>query len=285
MFSKLTLWIFSCSFIVLSACSGGDNDGVDRAAGIPQAVISAPDQINEGTTEIDINGSDSQDDGSVEVYLWAIEDDGGIAELQIADSAAVSTQITNIPNSLEEDITIIISLVVTDDEDNESPKVTKTITLVNETTVVVDVSSESFNGTWKSPCYNTNNKTSVEQTITILDASMSGGMRVYSAGATPAFNCVLPASSTGLIVANTTARLDFGRRISMAECTGGEAVKMSVNVSSIRVGQLTYTTTSEIAGTLALLAPTANILPNSTNVCVLTNGNLLYGGKEYTRAG
>lgn len=263
--------------IFISACGGGSS----TPSTAPTAIITAESNLAEGIVSTPLDASNSSDsNGDVTSYLWAIDDNDGITDLAISDTSLILTELNGIPVNITGDKNIIVSLIVTDNDGEQSEKITKTITIQEANPVTFNTSD--LNGTWYSPCFNTNNNTSIEQTLLIAGTSMTTEMSIYSAGSNPAFNCILPATSAGLIEAEGSTRLSFGNTSSQSGCVNGEAINTSVNISNIQVGSTNNTTTSDIDGALILLAANVDILPTSTEMCLLTNGNLLFAGQEYT---
>ena len=262
--------------LFLSACGGGGSSSSSTA---PTARISSGSEFAEGTTFIDMNAATSSDsNGTVDSYLWSIEDNDGFSGISISDSTANAMQVSGIPAVISEDIVITIGLVVTDDEGETSNKVTKTITIKNNTTAV-DVSS--FDGTWYSPCFNNRFGFSVRQTLNINGNSMTSDITSYTAGATPARNCITPSAGITLF-SDASADLIYGSDVSTSGCINGNGVDTGVDISSVTSGGNTHTSTTEINDALSLVSGYSDLLPSSTTICRTSTGNLIFAGSVYT---
>ena len=263
---------------LLSACGGGSG-GSTNSNTAPTAQISSGSEFVEGTTFIDINGANSSDgNGSVESYQWSIDNNGGISGLTITDNTSNSTQITGIPAVISQDITIIIGLVVADNDGENSNKTTKTITIKNNTSAV-DVSN--FDGLWYSPCFNNSFGFSVRQTININGSNLNSDITSYTAGTTPAPNCITPSSGI-TVFSDAAVTLSYGSDVSASNCVNGQGVNTGINISSVRSSGNTFTNPSEIDDALALVTGYNDILPNETVMCITGSENLIFGGSIYT---
>ena len=263
---------------LLSACGGGSG-GSTNSNTAPTAQISSGSEFVEGTTFIDINAGNSSDsNGTVESFLWSIENNDGIAELAITDNTSNSTQITGIPAVISADIVMTIGLIVTDNDGESSSKITKIITIKNN---VGPVDTSGFDGIWYSPCFNNRFGFSVRQTLNINGSSLTSDITSYTAGAIPAPNCITP--STGqTIFSDANATLNFGSQVSTSSCLNGNGVNTGLNISSVRSSGTTYTSTTEIDDALALVTGYRDIMPDNTVVCRTESGNLIFGGTVYT---
>jgi len=148
----------------------------------------------------------------------------------------------------------------------------------------VPVNTASFNGTWFGPCYNNGFGFSVRQTIVINGTNLDSDIESFTAGAMPAQNCILPADGI-LITTDVGASLNYQSDVTIAGCTNNRAVETDVNIQTVDTGG-NPTATSEpfISDTLNLVTGFVDILPDSTNICLLANGNLLFADVEYTGA-
>ena len=274
---RITSIFFILSFF-LSACGGGSGDSTSSNTA-PVAQISSGSEFVEGTTFIDINAGNSSDsNGTVTSYQWNIRDNGGVSGLTIGDTTANVTQILGIPAVISQDIVITIGLVVTDNEGESSNEVTRTITIRNNTGAV---DTSGFDGIWFSPCFNNRFGFSVRQTLNINGDSLTSDITSYTAGATPARNCITPSNGQTLF-SDATADLSFFSDVSAANCLNGNGVDTDIDISSVTAGGNTFTNSNEISDALTLVTGYNDLIPNSSVICRTPNGNLIFGGSVYT---
>lgn len=145
------------------------------------------------------------------------------------------------------------------------------------------VNRANFNGTWFGPCHNNTFGFSVRQTITIDGTSLVSGLESFTAGSIPSPNCVLPGGLGILIETDSTATLDFQSDINLGGCINGRGVETNIDVLTVDTsGNETATTDQLIDDTLNFVTGFIDVLPDTTNICQLTNNNLMFAGVEYT---
>jgi len=145
------------------------------------------------------------------------------------------------------------------------------------------VVTADFNGTWFGPCFNNSAGFSFRQTLTIAGTSLSSAIQSFAAGATPAPNCTLPGGEGLVIDTDVTAALDFQSNVDLAGCLNDRAVQTSIDILTVDTsGNPTETSEPGISDTLALVTGFTDVIPGTTNICLLPNNNLLLGGVEYT---
>lgn len=147
----------------------------------------------------------------------------------------------------------------------------------------VAIVTANFNGTWFSPCFNNGFGFSVRQTIDINGTNLTSAIQSFTAGQTPSPNCVLPDEEGILILSDVTGMLDFQRDIGLAGCINDRAVETDINLQTFdSSGNPTVTSEADIAANIEFVTGFTDILPDTTDICVLDNSNLLFGGVEYT---
>ncbi len=146
-----------------------------------------------------------------------------------------------------------------------------------------DINSGSFDGIWFGPCVNNNFNYSARQRITISGASLISAITSYTAGQLSSLNCTIP--SQGIIVdSDVTATLTFGAEKTQSECVNSTGIETAITLTQFLSSGNEATTQPDLNdGVLFVTGSRNDFLPDSTNVCLKANGNLLFAGHEYTK--
>lgn len=264
---------------LVTACGGGGGDS--STSDLP-AIDVTPPVISISSSSLTVPAG-----GSLDFQVTATDSGGFGATAILCDQGTVAdttttsatSQIVSVQFGAPATAGPVSCFVTSSDFSGNSSNLDFTIDV---TPVVVQTSS--FNGEWFGPCFNNGFGFSVRQSLTINGTNLDSFIESFTAGATPAPNCVLPADGQ-LITTDVGATLAFGPDLNVAGCTNGVAIDTDVNIQTVDTsGNPTATTEPAISDTLNLVTGFVDLLPNSTSVCSLTNGNLLFAGVEYTGA-
>ncbi|MEE9326136.1 MAG: hypothetical protein V3U71_02495 [Cocleimonas sp.] len=147
-----------------------------------------------------------------------------------------------------------------------------------------DINSGSFDGLWFGPCVNNNFNYSARQTITLSGTSLISAITSYTGGQLSSLDCTIP--SQGIIVdSDVTATLTFGAEKTQSECVNSTGIETTITPTQFLSSGNEATTQPDLNDGVLLVTGSRNdFLPDSTNICLKTNGNLLFAGHEYTKS-
>ena len=259
--------------VLLTACGGGSDSSSSEPVDTLAPNVTVPAGLTVpagGSLDFVIEATDSGGFGTTTVTC----DQGSLAA---TTDSTVTSQTVSVGFGAPATEGFVACMVVSTDAAGNS----ETLDFEIEVTPP-PVDTATFNGTWFSPCYNNGFGFSVRQTLTINGPSLESFIESFTAGATPAQNCILPAEGL-LVTTDVVADLDFQFDLDVPGCVNDRGVNTAVNIQTVDTsGNPTATTEQEITDTLNLVTGFTDILPASTDMCVLTNGNLSFAGVEYT---
>jgi len=275
---KINLLCIS-AVVLLTACGGGGGSSVPTPVDMTPADTTAPSlSISPSSLSVEAGGS-------LDFEVIAMDSGGfGTTELTCAEGSLATTtanatgsQTVSAGFGAPATVGAVACMATSTDSAGNSASLDFTINVT-----AAPVNTATFNGMWFGPCYNNGFGFSVRQTLTINGTSLDSFIESFTAGANPAQNCILPAGGM-LITTDVGASLDFQSDVNIAGCLNGRGVVTDVNIQTVDTsGNPTATSEPLISDTLNLVTGFVDILPSPTNICNLTNGNLLFAGVEYT---
>ncbi len=141
------------------------------------------------------------------------------------------------------------------------------------------IDTSTFNGTWFGPCFNNGFGYSVAQTLTINGNALISDIISY-----PVADCLIP-SDTSSILGEANVTLNYGNSTAVTACSNNQAQETALTISTFESSGDTFTVKENIDNAIALLSGYIDLIPDSTNICLNDNGNLLFAGTEYLGTG
>ncbi len=152
-------------------------------------------------------------------------------------------------------------------------------------TLPADVNSGNFDNVWYGPCINSNAGFSARQELSISGSSLISKITSYTAGETQSHGCKLPSSGGIVIDSDVTATLDYRGNTTKSGCINGVGIDTAITLTRFQSSGNDHSTQPEMNDGVELVTGNRNeFLPNTSTVCLKSNGRLLFAGHEYSPA-
>ncbi len=105
----------------------------------------------------------------------------------------------------------------------------------------------------------------------------------FTAGSTQSHGCELPSSGGIVIDSDVTATLAYGASVGEAGCVNSVGANTAVTLARFQSSGSDINTQPDLNGGVQLVTGSRNdFLPDSSTLCLKSNGRLLFAGHEYT---